>query len=311
MNANGLTALNKLAILAFSILVMLSALSWYLAKGSLNDYLKSQVILQGQYYSDQQARVNSAILNEQNGKAVFESLHLTNLDGYQAPYVLTVNKVHTSMASPSNDSQPQALKDGLRTSQIITLADVTIDTLTVFVETRSLDASSPSDKNNQLTTNIDNLLNIITVKLATDYPVLYPELAAKLYAQKHPELRSDESIHKSNAGSDSNTFIDSINEVRLNAEANNQAVITAKAKKKRKQRLGKAQTRIAIQQLNIEKFMVKMVGLGQPNIITVNQVELGAITDANGLASNQVGGEILRLLLTKAQQIQTENNRGN
>lgn len=294
--------MNKLAVLAFSILVGLSALSWYLAKGSLNDYLKSQVTLQGQYYSGQQTSVNFAILNEANGQTTVEQLYLTNLNGYQAPYVLTVDKVHTRMANPADSSEPQTLKDGLRTSQIITLANVSIETLTVFIEAQANQADALNTKLElKLTNNIEQLLQKITKQLASDYPVLYPEVAAKLYAEQHPELNAQLILEASSE--ESNNIVDAI----ASAEANNQAVITAKAEKKRKQRLGKAQTRIAIQQLNVEKFIIKTVKQGQTKTIQFNDVNFGALSDANGLASNQVGGEILRLLLSKAQTLEKAN----
>ncbi len=77
--------MNKLAILAFTLFVFLSIMLWYLANGSLNEYIKSQIELQGHYYSGQKAGVIlgdfSTNFSTNSGTGEFKKISLLNLVG--------------------------------------------------------------------------------------------------------------------------------------------------------------------------------------------------------------------------------------
>ena len=274
--------MNKLAVLALTLLLFLSAMSWYLAKGSVNDYLKSQVILQGQYYSGQQTNIARSIFSAEKNNAIFSSLTLANIDGYTQVNALTIDEIKANLISPTDNSQPQQLNDGLRTSQIVTLAKLTLKTVTINMEKRS------DNKNN-----ITELIERVTLQLAKDYPALYPKLAAKIYAEQNPDL---------NAELNNEVHVQPILVAKPIKETN-KAVLASKANKQQKKLLGKAKTRIAIQLIEVNKLVIHITENKQSHTTEFKNINLGSIGGVNGLASNQIGGEVLRLLLQKAQVV--------
>lgn len=279
--------MNKLAVLAFTLLLMLSAMSWFLAKSSVNDYLKSQTILQGHYYSGQQTSVDQAIFSAEKNTATFLRLTLANLAGYMSENALIIDAVNVTLTSPKDTSQPQELKDGLRTSQIVTLSQVTLNTVTINIE-----------QNEDNVSNLSTLLSLVTLQLAKDYPALYPELAAKLYAEKNPDLNA-ELITQQNTEKTTQPLTD----VPPVKEEINKAILASKEDKRRKKLLGKAQTRIAIQAVEIKNLVLNITNNGKSQTYEFHHLPLGKIGGSNGLASNQVGGELLRLILETTQEL--------
>ncbi|GAA0821124.1 hypothetical protein GCM10009111_27650 [Colwellia asteriadis] len=270
--------MNKLAVLAFSLLLFLSAILWYLAKGSLDDYLRSQVILQGHYYSGQQTRIGQAQYIPETNIALFSQFSLTNLKGYTQSEALIIDKISAALLSPQESTQPQQLTRGLSASQIITVEQLTLNKVSVNFEVRD-----------NSTSNIANLNKLVTLQLAKDYPALYPNVAAKLYAKEHPELDA-ELIKKSHVATAPNEKTEV-----------NKAVIASKAERKQNKLLGKAKTRIAVQAIIINELTLTVTQNKQTKVYSFKGVSLGEVGDVNGLASNQVGGEILRRLLEKVQ----------
>lgn len=275
--------MNKLAVLAFTILLFLSAILWYLAKGSLNDYLRSQVELQGHYYSGQQAHIGQAKFLPESNSAQFNQLVLTNVKGYSQSNVLTIDEITATLATPLTSTHPQQVSRNLNTSQIITVEKLTLNKVTVTLEKHKPSVSNSSS-------NIAVLTELVTLQLAKDYPAVYPEVAAKLYAKEHPELDAK--------------LINSATEVAEPKKEINKAIIASKAEKKQKKLLGKAQTRIAVQAITINQLTLNIIDSEQTKVHQFNQVKLGTIGDTNGLASNQAGGEILRVLLEKILTLQ-------
>lgn len=159
--------MNKLAVLAFTLLVSLSSLLWYLANGSLNEYLKSQIELQGHYYSKQDTHVNLADFSSSTGIGEFEQLNLLNLNGYQAKHAVVIDMAQVELERQAT----QAL--------LTTIKAITINKLTLNVETHSEQKS-----------NIAQLIERVKMTLAHDYPESYPDISAKLYAQKNPQLNA-------------------------------------------------------------------------------------------------------------------------
>lgn len=161
--------LNKLAVLAFTVLVSLSSILWYLANGSLNEYLKSQVELQGQYYTGQKASIEIADFSSSTGIGEFKNVRLLNLADHQAEHVLLIDVALITL-------EKQATQHLLTT-----LKTLTINKLTLNIE-NLLDSSS----------NIDQLVKSVSTKLALDYPELYPHISAEIYAKNNPELNAEE-----------------------------------------------------------------------------------------------------------------------
>ena len=253
---------------------------WYLADGSLNDYLKSQVILQGQYYSGQQTDVAQAKFVSNTGILTLEQLTLANLKSEKSKSVIIIDKISVQLAPVKPSSRAQKGNNISKKVQHITVDKITINKLRFNL------TASPEN-------NLMQLQQKISQKLATDFPVLYPDIAAKLYAQQHPEL---------NAASIENTAEGLI---QKNVIENNQAALEAKAAKQKKRILGKATTRITILAFTIESLEINTIHEDGSNLMRhFNNIELPVIGKEHGLASKQLGGEIIRLLLDAANQLQ-------
>lgn len=141
---------------------------WYLAKGSLNEYLLSQIKLQGHYYSGLETSVSFGEFSEDSGISTFKDIKLINAEHSQEKYVLIIDKAIVVLSS--QHSQP------LRTD----ISNITINKLTLNIEQT---ANAKGD-------NIDHLINSISLKLAHDYPESYPQISAKLYAKENPSLNA-------------------------------------------------------------------------------------------------------------------------
>ena len=160
--------MNKLAILAFGLLLFFSTMLWYLANGSLNEYLKSQVELQGHYYTGQTTTLALANFSPDTNITTFNQLHIKNLDNYQAQHVLIIDEVYAALSPQKNQ-------------HLLT----TIDTITINKLTLNVEQKTNSDSN------IEQLIHHIGLTLANDYPEIYPEISAKIYAEKNPQLNAE------------------------------------------------------------------------------------------------------------------------
>jgi len=255
---------------------------WYLADGSLNDYLKSQVVLQGQYYSGQQTNVAQANFTSNTGLLTFEQLTLANTKSAQKENAIIIDQVVVQLAPEPTPSLAQKNNNDIsKTVQHITIEKVTINKLR-FNLTQQLNELS----------NLTDLQQQISQKLAADYPALYPNIAAKYYAEKHPELN----IALANTSPENST--------KKAVIETNQAVIESKAAKQKKRILGKATTRIIILSFTINSLEINSIARdGSKLIQKFSNVKLPIMGQEHGLASNQVGGEILRQLLQKIKQL--------
>lgn len=252
---------------------------WYLANGSLNEYLKSQVTLQSQYYSGQQSQLFNATYAADKGQTTFEQLSVNNLAGLSEPQVLTIDRITAQLALVAS-TQLNAPSIQNKNTSIIHIEKLTLQTLHVWSE------RTDNDK-----TNLEILVEQVSKQLALDYPALYPNISAKLYAEEHPELNASE--HSANL------------EAQLNSpeKETNKAVIASKEAKQKKRLLGKAQTRVIISSVVIEELTLTSIEKNKETNKETNQsfhnIELGNFGDENGLDSNQLGGELLRRLLNK------------
>ena len=249
--------MNKLAILAFALLLFFSTILWYLASGSLNEYLKSQIELQGHYYSGQKSTLALADFSANTGIATFNQFTLANLNSYQAEHALTIDKVHVELST----KQSQYF--------ITEINKVTINKLTLNIEHKTDGIS-----------NIEQLIQQVTLKLAQDYPELYPKISAKIYAKNNPELNAEKF-----------------------AKNNPQAgpIIEHTTKKKKR---GKPQQRIIISAIKIKNLELNTIQAGSANSVQKKKHNINITTIGNieGLVINQIGGEILLHLLKLANE---------
>jgi hypothetical protein len=257
---------------------------WYLANGSLNDYLKSQVLLQSQYYSGQNAQLLNAKFSPDNGSTHFDNLTLENISGMSQPLIFSLDKISAQLAQvPSSQLNSPSIQK--KTTTLVHVEKVTLGNLVAWSEI------STSGE-----TNLALMLKRINIQLATDYPALYPEISAEMYAKQHPELNAVLADGESNK-----TLNDSVVEV-------NPAIIASKEAKKTKRLLGKALTRLSIASLVIDDLTLTSIVDGKEVTQHFTQINLGRFGDDNGLDTNQLGGEILRRLLIELIRIDKSNS---
>ena len=268
---------------------------WYLANGSLNEYLKSQVLLQSHYYSGQKAQLLSADFSNNTGITTFTDFSIANIDDLTQPMLFNVEKISVQLAAiPTRQfDAPSVAK---KTTTLVVVKELRFSKLHAWSE------ATTSGK-----TNLEQLYIQISTKLATDYPALYPQLSAELYAQKYPERSEKLALENVDASP-------KVAEVETN-----KAIIASKEAKQKKRLLGKAQTRVSISSVIIDELTLTILkgdvkgdikgDVKDNEVLTIqfDNIELGRIGDENGLASNQLGGELLRRLLGELIRIEKTN----
>jgi hypothetical protein len=270
--------LNKLAVLAFTLLMAFGAALWLLADASLNQYLKSQVMLQGQHYSGQKAEVNISKYAPESGQGYFEGLKLSRLNDKSSHYALEADNVSFSM---------EKLRDA---KGFIEVKSLSINHLILNVVSSSVDEEVTERAGNKKTklkhSNINLLKERIMEQLAANYPKAYPQINAKKYALENPTLNADVYI-KNNPSQVKQKLAE--DEVR------------SKASKKKSR--GKQYTKIQVPGVSI-------------NSLTINYFTDGKLIDKKlfkhiqtlplggefGIETNQLGGEILISLLNLEEQ---------
>ena len=278
--------MNKLAVLAFAILLFLSTMLWYLANGSLNDYLKSQVLLQSHYYSGQKSQLLSADFSTNTGITTFTNFSVANIDGLTQPQLFKVDNISVQLAELAT-SQFAAPSVAKKTTTLVHVKQLRFSNLHAWSE---IDKTSETGK-----TNLQILIKKVERKLATDYPALYPQLSAELYAKMYPE-RSEE------------LALENIDTSREVAEIEtNKAVIASNAAKQKRRLLGKALTRVRISSVLIEELTLTIVKDNKEMSKQFENIELGSIGNEDGLDSNQLGGELLRRLLKELIRLEKAN----
>ncbi len=243
--------MNKLAILAFTLLVFFSTMLWYLANGSLNEYLKSQIELQGHYYSGQSTNVISSDFSPNTGIALLEQLSIGNLQ--QAQSILTIDQAKVILSRVQSDKQ------------LTHIDNITINTLKLNIETIA---------DNK--TNIDALIEQISLTLASDYPELYPAISAQIYAAKNPDLNAEEYAKK-------------------HPEAGPIVEHTTS-----KNSRGKPQQKMTITAIHINTLELNLIQDNHATLTEQKDIKISAIGGKSGMVINQIGGEILLSLLNLA-----------
>ena len=278
--------MNKLAVLAFALLLFFSTMLWYLANSSLNDYLKSQVILQSNYYSSQEAKLLSASYSDTTGITHFTDFSLSNIVGSIQPLLLRADNINAQLAKvPTRQLNSPSIQK--KTTTIVHVEELRLGSLQAWSEVIKT--------NNSSRTNLQVLLDQVNTKLATDYPALYPQISAELYAKRYPE-RSEE------------LALEAL-ETKPNEQAveNNQAVIASNEAKQKKRLLGKAITRVKISSVIIDELTLSVIHETKTQTKQFKNIQLGSFGNENGLENNQMGGELLKQILAKLIQLENSN----
>ena len=268
--------MNKLAVLAFALLLFFSTMLWYLANSSLNDYLKSQVILQSNYYSSQEAKLLSASYSDTTGITHFTDFSLSNVSGYTHSLLLKADNINAQLAKvPTRQLDSPSIQK--KTTTIVHVEELRLENLQAWSEVLK-DSDSTE-------TNLDVLLGQVNSKLATDYPALYPQISAERYAKMYPERSEKLAL----------TTLE--NSPKVQPVENNQAIIASKEAKQKKRLLGKAITRVRISSVIIDELTLNITNNNQTQTKQFKNIQLGSFGNENGLESNQLGGELLKQIL--------------
>lgn len=278
--------MNKLAVLAFALLLFFSTMLWYLANSSLNDYLKSQVILQSNYYSSQEAKLLSASYSDTTGITHFTDFSLSNIDGSTQPLLLQAENINAQLAKvPTRQLDSPSIQK--KTTTIVHVEELRLGSLQAWSEVIK---KSDSGK-----TNLEVLLDQVNTKLATDYPALYPQISAELYAKRYPERSEQLALEALD------------NKQNEKAVENNQAIIASNEAKQKKRLLGKAITRVKISSVIIDELTLSVIHDNKTQTKQFKNIQLGSFGNKNGLESNQMGGELLKQILAKLIKLENSN----
>lgn len=276
--------MNKLALLAFALLSFFSFMLWYLANGSVDEHLKKQVIVQSKYYSNQDTLVATANFSTETGIISFSDYSLKSLDGAFKPYMVTIETANAQLAeiAAKQLDSPSIQK---KTTTLIQIETLTLNNIVVWIEDNSI-----GNKNTKI------VLEHVITQLASDFPVLYPEKSAELFAKKHPERNEEILLAREELTPELDTGTTLVKDKVIET---NQAIIASNAAKQQKRLLGKALTRIKIDKVILNNLTVNAYDGNTVNTQVFKQISLGKLGDKNGLASKQVGGELLKRLLEK------------
>jgi hypothetical protein len=259
---------------------------WYLANSSLNDYLKSQVILQSNYYSSQEAKLLSASYSDTTGITHFINFSLSNIDGSTQPLLLKAENINAQLAKvPTRQLDSPSIQK--TTTTIVHVEELRLGSLQAWSEVIK---TSDSGK-----TNLEVLLDQVNTKLATDYPALYPQISAELYAKMYPERSEELALETLDTKPNEKTV------------ENNQAIIASNEAKQKKRLLGKAITRVKISSVVIDELILSVIHDNKIQTKQFKDVQLGSFGNKNGLESNQMGGELLKQILTKLIKLENSN----
>lgn len=236
---------------------------WFLANGSLNQYLKSQIQLQGNYYSGQKTALTKANFSPNTLTADFTNLHVENLPGFSQNFALIIDQATAQIASVNT----------VNVANLTVVNQLDIDNIKVNLEYQG-------DSNN-----IALILQKTVETLAKDFPLQYPEISAKNYAKQHPER--DITLAKAPL-------------ITKESMVETKAAIEAKAAKKKSPQRKKINTKVIVKYINIKNLHITMIKQDRVNQKVFNNITLASIGGKDGLNSNQLGGELLKTLFERA-----------
>ena len=171
--------MNKLAVLAFSLLLFFGAMLWYLADSSLNDFIKGQVVLQGDYYTGQTTKIKDVSFSQASGTGVLQGITLSISKGNSKASMSATNK-------PSNDPHQQPTILSINTakvtfdsntlnSELINIKNIEIDSLEVWL--------TEQEGYSKAVNNLTQLQQHIATQLLTIIPEVKPSLPKPSYVK--------------------------------------------------------------------------------------------------------------------------------
>ncbi len=115
--------MNKLAPLAFVILLALGGALWYLANGSLNAYVKSKIETTGQQLSQFNVLVESVDIDSNQGIGVINNIRFMTIDNSINNTVFQIAKIDFSIALESLNKTPMVITQMAINQPTLTVRD--------------------------------------------------------------------------------------------------------------------------------------------------------------------------------------------
>ncbi len=85
--------MNKLATIALIILLSCGGALWFLANGSLNEYIKQQIELVGHNLTEQTVTVNVVNIKPSQGIGMIQGISVANIKGYSQPNIFSLDNI--------------------------------------------------------------------------------------------------------------------------------------------------------------------------------------------------------------------------
>ena len=98
--------MNKLATLAITILLICGGALWFLASGSLNEFIKEQIQIIGHETTKQKVLVGNVDIQLKKGSGTITDIVLYNPAGYSYPHVFSLGKVGLDINIESLTKEP-------------------------------------------------------------------------------------------------------------------------------------------------------------------------------------------------------------
>lgn len=98
--------MNKLAPLIVTILLLCGGILWFLASGSLNEFIKSQIEINGQKATQQTVKVNNVDIQLTNGSGAIQGLTLANPAHYKYPQAFSLSNIKLDINLASLNNEP-------------------------------------------------------------------------------------------------------------------------------------------------------------------------------------------------------------
>ena len=139
--------MNKLALLALSLLLFFGGTLWYLANSELNANIKARIIQVAQYYTEQKVNIDKVEIDLTQGVGDIYGIKLYNPSDYQEKYTLTIEQLTFNF-------DPKILN-----AKIINIDNIKLDGSKFHIESKS-----NSDK--ITATNFERLYQLLNNKIA-------------------------------------------------------------------------------------------------------------------------------------------------
>ncbi|NQY38067.1 MAG: AsmA family protein [Alteromonadaceae bacterium] len=125
--------MNKLATLAITILLICGGALWFLASGSLNEFIKAQIEIIGHENTKQKVVVGNVDIQLSKGSGKITDIVLYNPPGYSYPHVFSLEKIGLDINIESLTEEP------------IIIDEIIIDKPQAFVEFTKTGGSNIKD----------------------------------------------------------------------------------------------------------------------------------------------------------------------